>query len=76
MKWIARERAKVERVACPWSIGKFIDPKAEFLFVPTEVIAVAEREGAIPYDVSNVELEQHGKECSRDAPPGRTAFTR
>jgi hypothetical protein len=68
MKWITRERVKVDRVACPWLIKKFIDPKAEFLFVPTgEVMAVAEREGAIPYDVSNVELGHHGKECSFDA---------
>jgi hypothetical protein len=68
MKWITRERVKVDRVACPWLIRKFIDPEAEFLFVPTnEVMAVAEREGAIPYDVSNVELGHHGKECSFDA---------
>jgi hypothetical protein len=68
MKWITRERVKVDRVACPWLIKKFIDPKAEFLFVPTgEVMAVAEREGAIPFDVSNVELGHHGKECSFDA---------
>jgi hypothetical protein len=68
MKWITRERVKVDRVACPWLIRKFIDPDAEFLFVPTgEVMAVAEWEGAIPYDVSNVELGHHGKECSFDA---------
>jgi hypothetical protein len=68
MKWITRERVKVDRVACPWLIRKFVDPKAEFLFVPTDqVMAVAEREGATPYDVQGVELGHHGKECSFDA---------
>ena len=68
MKWITRERVKVDRVACPWLIRKFIDPDAEFLFVPAEeVMAVAERERAVPYDVKGVELGHHGKECSFDA---------
>ena len=68
MKWITRERVKVDRVACPWLIRKFIDPQAQFLFVPAaEVMAVAAREGAIPYDVKDVELGHHGKECSFDA---------
>src|SRR5512145_2004171 len=68
MKWITRERVKVDRVACPWLIKKFIDPQAEFLFVPaTEVLAVAEREGATPYDVTGVELGHHGQECSFEA---------
>jgi hypothetical protein len=68
MKWITRERVKVDRVACPWLIKKFIDPDAEFLFVPPEqVMTVAEHEGAIPYDVKDVELGHHGKECSFDA---------
>ena len=68
MKWITRERVKVDRVACPWLIKKFIDPDAEFLFVPAEeVMTVAEREGAVPYDVKGVELGHHGKECSFDA---------
>jgi len=68
VKWITRERVKVDRVACPWLIRKLIDPAAEFLFVPAgEVMAVAEREGAIPYDVKGVELGHHGKECSFDA---------
>lgn len=59
---------KVDRVACPWLIRKFIDPDAEFLFVPAaDVLATAEREGAIPYDVPNVELGHHGQECSFDA---------
>lgn len=68
MKWITRERVKVDRVACPWLIKKFIDPQAEFLFVPaTEVKAIAEREGAIPYDVKGVEFGHHGQECSFEA---------
>lgn len=68
MKWITRERVKVDRVACPWLIRKFVDPDATFLFVPAEqVMAVAEQEQAIPYDVKGVELGHHGKECSFDA---------
>lgn len=68
MKWVTREKVQVDRVACPWLIRKFVDPKAEFLFVPVEqVMSVAEREGAIPYDVKGVELGHHGKECSFDA---------
>ena len=68
MKWITRERVKVDRVACPWLIRKFVDREAEFLFVPADqVMAVAEREGAIPYDVKDVELGHHGKECSFEA---------
>ncbi len=68
MKWITREHVKVDRVACPWLIRKFIDPKAEFLFVPADkVIEVAEKEKAIPYDVAGVELGHHGKECSFEA---------
>ena len=68
MKWITRERVKVDRVACPWLIRKFVDPEAEFLFVPAEqVMIVVGREGAIPYDVEGVELGHHGKECSFEA---------
>ena len=68
MKWITREHVKVDRVACPWLIRKFVDPQAEFLFVPAaEVAAVAKREHAIPYDVTGAELGHHGKECSFDA---------
>src|SRR5258705_5533438 len=68
MKWITRERARVDRIACPWLITRFIDPKPEFLFVPAaEVLAAAKREGAIAYDVPNVELGHHGPECSFDA---------
>src|SRR5437660_1683261 len=68
MKWITRERVKVDRVACPWLIRKFVDPEAEFLFVPAEkVMEVAGREGAVPFDVPGVEFGHHGKECSFDA---------
>ncbi len=68
MKWVTREHAKVDRVACPWLIKKFVDPQAEFIFVPADqVAAVAEREGATPYDVTGAELGHHGKECSFDA---------
>lgn len=57
MKFVTREKPKVDRVACPWLIKKFIDPNAELLFVPAdEVLQAAEREGALPYDVPNVEL--------------------
>jgi len=68
MKWVTRARPKVDRVACPRLIKRFVDPKAESLYVPPEeVMEVAKREGAIPFDVSNVELSHHGLECSFDA---------
>ena len=68
MKWITREHVKVDRVACPWLIQKFVDQEAEFLFVPaSQVMQIAEREGAIPYDVQGVRLGHHGKECSFEA---------
>ncbi len=68
MKWITRERVKVDRVACPWLITKFVDKEAEFLFVPADkVMSEAERLGAIPYDVPDVELGHHGQECSFEA---------
>jgi hypothetical protein len=68
MKWVTRERARVDRIACPWLIQHFIDPEPTFLFVPaSQVMQVAEREGAIPYDVPGVELGHHGERCSFDA---------
>jgi hypothetical protein len=68
MKWITREKVKVDRVACPWLIKNFIDPEAEFLFVPADkVMERAKSENAIPYDVPDVELGHHGKECSFEA---------
>jgi hypothetical protein len=67
MKWMTRSGVKVDRVACPWLIRKFIDPGAELLFVPTEqVAAAAEREAATPYDTAGAEMGHHGKECSFD----------
>ncbi|MDA4121419.1 MAG: chromate resistance protein [Thaumarchaeota archaeon] len=57
MKWVTREKAKVDRIACPWMIKKFVDPQAEFLFVPADQVKeVAAREGAIAFDASGVEL--------------------
>ena len=68
MKWITREHVKVDRVACPWLIKKFIDQDAEFIFAsPDKVMDEVKRLGAIPYDVKDVELGHHGKECSFEA---------
>lgn len=68
MKWITRERPKIDRIACPWLITRFIDPDAAFLYVPaTEVIATAAREDAVPFDVPGVELSHVGDLCSFDA---------
>jgi hypothetical protein len=65
MKWVTRKNASVDRIACPWLVKRFIDPEAEFLYVPApEVTAVAEREGAIPYDVGGVELGHVDGRCS------------
>ena len=63
MKWITRERVKVDRVACPWLIKKFVDREAEFFFVAAEmVLSEAERLKATPFDVPGVELGHHGPE--------------
>jgi hypothetical protein len=63
MKWVTREKAKVDRIACPWLIRKFIDPAAEFLYVPKEkVLEVASREGAIPFDTPGAELHHFENE--------------
>lgn len=66
MKFVTREKAKVDRIACPWLIARFVDPKAEFLYVPgDQVLAVASREGATPFDAPGAELyhyEEHGEE--------------
>jgi hypothetical protein len=68
MKWITRERPKIDRIACPWLIQKFIDKEAEFLFVPKDQVkAVAKETGAIPFDVPGVELTHDGDFCSFDA---------
>ena len=68
MKWVTRERAKVDRIACPWLIKKFIDPNAEFLFAPSDkVLEVARKEGATSFDISGAELGHHGDKVSFDA---------
>jgi len=65
MKWITREDAKVDRIACPWLIRKFVDHEAEFLFVPADqVMEVAERAGAMPYDIPGVDLGHVEGRCS------------
>jgi hypothetical protein len=76
MKWITRERPKIDRIACPWLIAKFIDQQAEFLYVPTkEVLHLAEETGAIPYDIPGVELTHVGEFCSFDALLKKYALT-
>lgn len=68
MKWVTREHAKVDRIACPWLIRHHVDKDAEFLFVPSDkVMQVAKEQSATPFDVPNVELGHHGEECSFDA---------
>jgi hypothetical protein len=68
MKWITRERPKIDRIACPWLIARFIDPQAQFLYVPTsEILRTAEETGAIPYDIPDVELSHVGELYSFDA---------
>lgn len=68
MKWITRERPKIDRVACPWLIARFIDPAPEFLFAPAgEVTRRAAETGAVPFDVEGVDLSHDGERCSFDA---------
>lgn len=68
MKWITRERPKIDRLACPWLIKKFIDHDAEFLYVPKEnVLKIAKEQNATPYDIAGVELTHLGELCSFDA---------
>lgn len=68
MKWVTRERPKIDRIACPWLIKKFIDKKAEFLYVPYEmVIATAKQLNAIPFDVPDVQFTHYGGYCTFDA---------
>ncbi|MGN7786147.1 chromate resistance protein ChrB domain-containing protein [Niabella sp. 22666] len=67
MKWITRERPKIDRLACPWLIKKFVDADAQFLYVPfKEVMAVAEAENAIPFDIPDVEYTHYGDQCTFD----------
>jgi hypothetical protein len=68
MKWVTRERPKIDRIACPWLILRYIDREAEFLFVPAaQVLAVAQDTGATPYDIPGVEMSHVGERCSFDA---------
>lgn len=67
MKWITRERPKIDRIACPWLIRKFIDPESEFIYVPfDDVITKAEELNAIPFDIPNVEFTHYNEECTFD----------
>lgn len=68
MQWITRERSKIDRIACPWLIARFIDETPEFLYVPSgDVVRIANERGAIPYDIPGVELTHVGELCSFDA---------
>jgi hypothetical protein len=68
MKWVTRERPKIDRIACPWLIARFIDQEPEFLYVPdAQVLATAEVTGAVPYDIPGVEMSHVGELCSFDA---------
>ena len=67
MKWVTRERPKIDRIACPWLITRFIDQQAQFLYVPAnQVLTVAKDTGAVPYDVPGVEMTHVGELCSFD----------
>ena len=66
-RWVTRERPKIDRIACPWLIRRFIDPNAEFIYVPKDqVLAVAKKTGAVPYDIDGVEFTHEGERCSFD----------
>jgi len=68
MKWVTRERPKIDRIACPWLIARFIDREPEFLYVPAaKVLDTARATGAVPYDVPGVEMTHVGELCSFDA---------
>jgi hypothetical protein len=68
MKWVTRQYVHVDRTACPWLIKRFVDPEAEFIFVPVDKIEeIVQKEKAIPYDTPNVELGHHGEKCSFDS---------
>lgn len=68
MKWITRERPKIDRIACPWLISRFIDDSPEFLYVPaSDVLCLADDTGAVPYDVPDAEFTHVGEKCSFDA---------
>jgi rhodanese-related sulfurtransferase len=66
-KWVTRERPKIDRIACPWLIRRFIDPQAQFIYVPTkDVLDVAKETGGTPYDIDGVEFTHEGERCSFD----------
>ena len=66
-KWVTREHPKIDRIACPWLIRRFIDPKAEFIYIPPgRVLAVAMEVGGTPYDIEGVEFSHEGDRCSFD----------
>ena len=68
MKWVTRERPKIDRIACPWLIARFIDQAPEFLYVPaSQVLKIAAETGAISYDIPGVEMSHDGEKCSFDA---------
>ncbi len=76
MKWVTRERPKIDRIACPWLIARFIDSAPEFLYVPAgEVLRVAAETGATPYDIPGVEMSHVGELCSFDAFLGKYQLT-
>lgn len=67
MRWITRERPKIDRIACPWLIKRFVDPEAEFIYVPTEQVIEKSLElNAIPYDIAGVEYTHEGEYCTFD----------
>jgi rhodanese-related sulfurtransferase len=67
-RWVTRARPKIDRIACPWLVARFVDPEAEFLYVaPAEVLLVARAQQAVPYDVPDVPLSHDGERCSFDA---------
>jgi rhodanese-related sulfurtransferase len=67
-RWVTRERPKIDRIACPWLIARFVDPEAEFLYVPAkQVLEAAKERDAVPYDVPDVHFSHEGERCSFDA---------
>lgn len=74
-RWVTRERPKIDRIACPWLIRRFIDPDAVFLYVPTpHVFATAEREQAVAFDIPGAPFSHVGEQCSFDAFVARFAL--
>ena len=67
-RWVTRERPKIDRIACPWLVARFVDPDAEFLYVPNkEVLSAAKAQEAVPYDIPDVHFSHDGELCSFDA---------